>query len=382
MRRTVCDMAMTKLFLKLFRLFLTLAIVFSICPSSYSKSNIEKIHFDKTKVPKGCASCHVGHGRVKTAMLPERKDLFCFICHGYPDTLEKALTDGIVTNNFDQQNIKKEFEKPYRHPVERTGTHKYDEILPEIDPSMPRHVECEDCHHHHYVSKENKMLGLKGTYLNRSKGAITNEYELCFNCHSYSANLPLDQTNKAELFNTANPSFHPVIGPGKNTFVPSLLQPLTSSSQIKCSNCHGNDDPLGPKGPHGSQYNYLLFKSFSKTDGPESVQQYELCYSCHSRVSILNNESFQYHNLHISNEGASCRTCHNPHGSTRNLHLIDFENYSSIRPSKSGRLSYISFGPNAGQCYLNCHDKDHDPEVYPKGSTKPATQPSSSKKKK
>ncbi|NWF98690.1 MAG: cytochrome C [Nitrospirae bacterium] len=347
--------------------------IFSLFSKCYSK-NIDITHFDRTKVPKGCASCHVGHGKPGTAMLPEAKNTFCFMCHGDDNSLEKAKNNGIVSKGFTSKNLRKEFEKPYRHPIEKTGIHTNDEILPEIDSSKPRHVECGDCHHHHFVSKENPFIGIKGTSAQKSKVGITNEYELCFNCHSYSANLPSYQTNKAELFNISNPSYHPVIGPGKNSFVPSLMIPFSSSSQIKCTNCHGNDDPLGPKGPHGSRYIHLLSKNFSSDDRQESIQQYELCYTCHRRESILNNESFTYHNQHISNVGLSCRNCHNPHGSKRFQHLIDFENSLNIRPSSSGKLLYIYFGHGAGQCYLNCHDKDHNPETYPKSLPNPSEQ--------
>jgi len=93
--------------------------------------------------------------------------------------------------------------------------------------------------------------------------------KLCFNCHSYSANLPADQTNKAEIFNISNPSFHPVLTSGRNTDVPSLAPPLTASSLITCTDCHSNDDPAGPKGPHGSSYRYILSKNYTTVDGAE-----------------------------------------------------------------------------------------------------------------
>jgi len=375
-------MAMVKFF-RLSLFIISLSILLTFFSSAHSKSLIEKTHFDKTKVPMGCGSCHIGHGRIRTPMLPERRDQFCFTCHGDSYALDKAQKEGRIAKSVRENNIKKEFEKPSHHPIERNaGLHTYYEILPEIDSSMPRHVSCGDCHHHHFVSKENKMLGIRGTTAQKVKVAASDEYELCFNCHSYSANLPLYQTNKAELFNISSSSFHPVVGPGKNISMTSLIAPLTVSSQIKCTDCHGSDDPTGPRGPHGSQYKYILSKNFSDSDGPENITQYELCYSCHRRNSILNNESFSYHNLHISDVGTSCRTCHNPHGSTKNQHLIDFESASVIGPSTSGRMAYTSMGPNTGQCYLTCHDKDHNPEVYPKGSSKPAAQTSSSKKKK
>jgi hypothetical protein len=302
-------------------------------------------------------------------MLPESKDVFCFRCHGDSMNSEKVKAEGKLAVQTKLSNLQREFEKIYHHPIEKTGIHRYDEVLPENNASMLRHAECGDCHHHHFVKTNNKFAGVIG--LNRegvTVESIKSEYELCFKCHSSSANLPADQINKAELFSVSNPSFHPVVTQGKNNFVPSLILPLTVSSIIKCTNCHNNDDPLGPKGPHGSNYRHLLIKNFTVNDVAESSSEYELCYSCHRRTSILGNESFKYHNIHISVVGTSCRTCHNPHGSSHNPHLIDFSSLS-ISPSSSGRLEFADFGVRSGECYLNCHGKNHNPAVYPSSTS-------------
>jgi hypothetical protein len=305
-------------------------------------------------------------------MLSERKELFCFRCHGHNIYAENAKRAGDIAKDIRTVNIQMEFEKPYHHPIEKTGIHMYGETLPETDPSMPRHSACGDCHHHHYVREGNRIAGVRGTSKDGIKVRIAYEYELCFSCHSYSANLPAYQTNKAEIFNSSNPSFHPVITTGKNTDVPSLVPPLTASSLIKCTDCHNNSDPEGPKGPHGSDYRYILSRNYTTTDGYEGPFQYELCYNCHRRSSILSNESFPLHDLHVSTVGTSCRTCHNPHGSIQYTHLIDF-NRAIVMSSDSGQFGYMDFGIRAGQCALNCHGKDHDPAVYPGEPTVPST---------
>ena len=339
----------------------------------YADSGKERPHGDTTKLLKGCASCHKGHGVYNTPMLSERKEIYCFRCHGHSMYVEQAKRVGDIARDVMTLDIQEEFEKPYHHPIEKIGIHRYGERLPEVDASMPRHSACGDCHHHHFVKEENKMSGIRGTNKDGVKVRITSEYELCFNCHSYSANLPADQTNKAEIFNISNPSFHPIITFGKNTDVPSLVPPLTTSSLIKCTDCHNSEDSAGPKGPHGSTYRYILAKNYTTTDGAEGPFQYELCYSCHRRSSILSDEGFQLHNFHISMVGTSCSTCHNPHGSIQYTHLIDF-NRASVMPSNSGQLGYTDFGSRAGQCSLNCHGKDHDPAVYP--GTVPTYSPS------
>jgi predicted CXXCH cytochrome family protein len=350
-------------YMKKFILFSLVTMLLFSVGTLYSQGFQESAHGNKRNLPKGCGSCHKGHGMSNTAMLPDQKNLFCFRCHGDFDERTNMKQKGFLAKDVDLVNIKQVFAKPYHHPIEDIGIHKYDEILPEMDSAMPRHCECGDCHHHHNVTQTNKTIGITGTSIQGAKVIqISSEYELCLKCHSYSANLPGDQTNKAEQFSLSNPSYHPIIGPGKNHNVPSLIQPASESNTIKCTDCHNNND--GPQGPHGSAYRHILGKNFKQEDGPEGSFEYELCYHCHSRINILSNRSFIFHNLHITIAGTSCRTCHNPHGSVRYTHLIDLDN-TSIRASSSGRLEYIDYGKNAGQCFLTCHDKDHNPASYP-----------------
>jgi hypothetical protein len=276
-----------------------------------------------------------------------------------------AKAEGYIAHNIKVTDIEKEFNKPYRHPIERTGIHKHGETLPERDRAIERHSECVDCHHHHFAAKNNKAAGIRGV---NAQGlavqSITSEYELCFKCHSTSANLPGDEKNKADQLKSSNPSYHPIVAQGKNSDVPSLIFPLNISSLIKCTDCHNNDATSGPQGPHGSSFRYILKKNFTETDGTESPYQYDLCYSCHRRESILANESFFYHDLHVSIVGTSCRTCHNPHGSTQYSHLIDFDSLN-VSPSSKGFTEYKNLGKRSGECYLQCHGKDHNPLSYP-----------------
>ncbi len=347
-------------------LTLSLGLVILMAPGSlYSTSLRESAHGDRTKLPRGCASCHMGHGKYNTPMLSDSKDVFCFKCHGRARNIDKARKKGDLGRETKAMDLQREFEKTYHHPIEKTGIHTYGETLPEIDPSKERHSECADCHHHHYATDKNKVAGMSGTSMRGTKvQEATFEYELCFNCHLNSANLPADQIGKMELFDITNRSFHPVEAPGKNSDVPSLMYPLTATSLIKCTDCHNNDDPRGPKGPHGSKYRYILSRNYSETDGPEGPSQYELCYGCHRRSSLLANESFQYHSLHISAQAISCKTCHDSHGSAHDAHLINFDN-STVRPAKNGRLEYMQLDRRAGRCYLNCHGKEHNPAEYP-----------------
>lgn len=154
-------------------------------------------------------------------------------------------------------------------------------------------------------------------------------------------------------FSSSNPSYHPVETYGKNTFVPSLMGGYSRSSIIKCSNCHGNNDPSGPQGPHGSIYAPILKLMYNRTQGPESPTTYALCYQCHSRTSILNDESFKAHKAHVVYNQISCAQCHDSHGSTMNPSLISFD--KSAFPNSKGELIFTPGVSGRPKCFLSCH---------------------------
>jgi predicted CXXCH cytochrome family protein len=102
---------------KFIYIFLVLFIaVFISTPRIYSKSPDDKPHLSKVFLPRGCASCHRGHGKPNTPMLAERKDIFCFRCHGHSLNIERTVQKGDIAENLKNENIQMEFEKQGRHP--------------------------------------------------------------------------------------------------------------------------------------------------------------------------------------------------------------------------------------------------------------------------
>jgi predicted CXXCH cytochrome family protein len=313
-------------------------------------------HLDRRKNDAGCAGCHAGSGVPGTPLLKKSWDTLCFICHG---TIKKGKKGEALT---DMEEV---FAKQSIHPIFETSKyHLPDEELPEMNPSAPRHVACEDCHRAHLTVPEIPWAGAKGYAKGKQKMKYAiDEYELCYLCHSDSANLPDDQTNKMEDFDSMNPSYHPIEDMGRNPYVPSLVKSLKTTSIIKCSDCHGNNDPLGTKGPHGSDYKPLLIAEYKTDDGPESPKRYELCYLCHDRRSILEDESFNRHKLHIVYQYTACFTCHDSHGSKTNQNLIEF-NLNVVQQSPaSGGPEFVPWGQGMDRCYLLCHNIDHNIET-------------------
>jgi hypothetical protein len=196
------------------------------------------------------------------------------------------------------------------------------------------------------------------------------------------------QTNTRLEFQTSNPSFHPVVGPRNNNDVVSLKPPWRVGSQMRCTDCHNSDEAgrnptvggallgSGSRGPHGSIYSPILIDNYTTADFTlESPQAYALCYRCHDRNSILRDESFPLHNLHITRGRASCAACHDAHGisrtqgnATNHSNLINFD-LSVVRPAGTGgggRILFQDTGQYRGSCTLTCHGVVHVNFTYGK----------------
>lgn len=337
------------------------------------------LHFDRGVVLGGCAACHY-----RSYLKSGGGSTHCLYCHGSPtrrSVRPSSVPFDILPKGVVPTDVEKDLQKNYRHPVlDSPGIHRPYEILPERDPKAPRHAECVDCHNPHHLSRANRFAGIgSGKPAGNFIPEAVEEKEVCYRCHGDSANLPATSTNKRIEFSPENPSFHPVEAEGKNQAVVSLIRPWRERkieqddvSRLTCSSCHGSDDPAGRKGPHGSNVRHILNAPYSTDDlRNESELAYALCYRCHSRQSILANESFRYHSLHVQgknplrSEGTSCSTCHSPHGSTENKYLIRFDR-TVVSPTKEGKLKFVERGNStfSGECWLTCHGVEHSPKSY------------------
>ena len=315
-----------------------------------------------------CEGCHRPHsaGGRRRLMRREAEEDNCLSCH-----------DGSVAKG----NLAAEFRKASSHPLDRTtGVHDPTEDA----RTMQEHVECSDCHDAHQSSGSNSakapflkasMKGVSGlTNTGVPVSAATYEWEVCYKCHAKRdpvreplVDRVIRNNNIAQQFALSNASFHPVEGVGKNQNVPSLLEPLRTTSIIYCTDCHGSDG--NARGPHGSSYRPLLVRNYD-FENPDSTSEsplaYSLCYGCHNRDSILKNRGFRYHRKHLDKK-ASCSACHAPHGVEQNAHLINFDR-KVVFPSKKAKGDkgpiYVEMGFRRGSCTLLCHGKDHDGKRY------------------
>lgn len=327
-----------------------------------------------TVADNGCLSCHRPHsaGGAQRLLHFAEEEKNCLSCH-----------NGLVA----QKNMENEFDRTSGHFVKNyQGVHD----IMEAPGTTEEHVECVDCHNPHIVKAtvgqvqapliREAMRGVSGV---TSEGSIIDraiyEYEVCFKCHGNNpvqvigtTSRQITQTSTLLEFERGNPSYHPVVARGANPNVPSLVAGMDESTMIYCTDCHGSDSSSAANGPHGSRFPFLLAYQYETDDyTQESPYAYELCYRCHDRESILNNDSFSEHKRHIEDQKAPCSVCHDPHGISltqgnpvNNSNLMNFDAGVVLADPDTGRLEFEDMGSFRGQCYLECHGVKHSPRTY------------------
>ncbi len=368
----------------------------------------------------GCLNCHTTHNATTPARLIKgEEENTCYLCH-----------DGSVA----AKNIQAEELKPYNHPVDVTPDPDHDAASVENPLTMKLHAECADCHNPHAVESAPPMVsfnpssptaphttapavnarlkGVKGIDINGGvKASADSQYEVCFKCHGVpgksacgdsrcSTATSFSMTRQDGVYNirekvvSSTPglvSYHPIVSnnPSNNSEVPSLRTdiPLNrTSSLIYCTDCHSGDTSAaaggsGPNGPHGSVYPAMLTQDYAfGSTGFYSSASYRLCFKCHDEGKILSDSSGFPHNRHLRRVRTSCITCHDPHGSARSQHLINFMTGTTaggggmggggmgggaVSPV-GGRAEPVwqDDGVYKGRCYLSCHGKTHNPKTY------------------
>ncbi|MEI6827844.1 MAG: hypothetical protein WCK54_19810 [Desulfuromonadales bacterium] len=373
----------------------------------------------------GCINCHSPHtASIAQYLLKTPTDQSCFIsgCHssgstpGHVDLDSVKIAGGTVQYLWSViqstiflageperrrsergTDLKSVFDgKIYRHPIGKNpGAHDRKERLPMRQP----HVECVDCHNPHLAGGVDVAGGVKRSLKGVSgisaeaaaKPAATNEFEICFKCHSggsagnfvalSKANRVIQDPDQMKRFRASNPSRHPVTVDRRGNGESLLTEFRTSMIRIDCSDCHNSDDSKkagrsGPNGPHASRFEHILMARYempaaggrSQSGCSDYRARYDLCFRCHADTYVMvsgtafANSGVNEHTRHVVDRCIPCAACHDPHGvplqggatTANNSHLINFDrNYAASRAIAQPR--YQSLISGRGSCTVACH---------------------------
>ncbi len=327
-----------------------------------------------------CASCHLLHNpQPRQALLRAEESEVCLSCHdGSVDC------DGEVASHKDLARV---FEKPFRHPVGlwQGALIEEDGVLGFFAGSdQPSVVSCSSCHNPHAAGQPDdpgafgelsgSLRGVAGVSpLGLSRPALS-EAEICLKCHGFTADGPLVTHNPwdigrdvSEDFSLANASSHPVLGPVSGNGSPSLKSDRGGRARgnlptqaiglqtLNCSDCHGNDDPSGPQGPHASNIPGMLRAEWDSNG--QAGRSDPLCMMCHEEAVVLSTQSWRRHSLH-ADAGYSCAACHDPHGSPTMEGLLNLDRRPWIQPV-NGEFLVERIDLHSGNCTLSCHGYVH-----------------------
>lgn len=356
-----------------------------------------------------CFNCHRPH----TAATPKRlikaaEENTCYLCH-----------DGTTAAT----NIEADFLKTYKHPVDITPNPDHDAAIIENPFTATLHAECEDCHNPHAAAGAPPMIsfnpsspsaqhtappfanatiaGVSGIGADgQPKQNVDFQYELCFKCHGLpgrsacgsrrcSTATSLGALRQDGVYNlrdkvySATPSlvsYHPIEtnDPSNNSEVPSLRSniPLNRiDSMIYCTDCHNSDSSPaagggGPTGSHGSIFTGMLTQEYPlNSTAAYSSATYRLCFKCHNQSSLMSDDSGFPHDKHVRGENLACINCHDPHGSQKYPHMINFlteiNGVANVTPiSGEAEPIWVDEGLYKGSCTLSCHGEDHRDENY------------------
>lgn len=371
-----------------------------------------------------CDSCHEQQGRKHAFEYPAEDSELCYSCHDTHDKKNKhpALEEGCTTCHNPHQS-----DTEFMLEADSLGEMCFmchDEDLTSHEWAHPpaEAGECTSCHNPH--ESDNGKLLIKPSpdlcfechtdreqQLEESNSVHAAAVDDCLNCHNphsedreYFIKDDLPQLcfqchGDMEELLASSAVKHGVIEQGKrclNCHNPHASEHdtlLNASSEEICYTCHdqpietskkqltdikalveGSEYPHGPVAdgdcvachdPHASPYYRVLKEQYpSKYYSPFSFENYALCFSCHDKTFILNEQtewltgfrdgSRNLHFLHVNKpeKGRKCTNCHDVHASKGPKHIRE----TSIFGTWEMELMFEKT-ETGGSCDPGCHKR-------------------------
>ena len=431
-------------------------------PAGVSGSSGSSPHGGYTMNTDSCAICHRAHSAPTANLLTAGppQSLLCYLCHNGTGARSDIQAEYAVASSNNPSTA-----SYYQHDESNSALHA-DALDPEFAGVLDRHSECTDCHDPHAAAPGESVQTtggwtVPGSLSGASGVAVTNgapgtqpgytflrpdssgtysqvtlEYQVCFKCHSSYTILPArDPTqpstwtlDKGRELNPANLSYHPIEAAGKNGSSqmaaslsgtsPYKLWSFSTSSTIRCTNCHGapasiaDPSPSPAPGPgtridtHVSSNPGILLGNYRDQllhvrDDSYTALEFQLCYLCHAEAPFTtankdpqSDTNFPLHGLHVAylqGEGVStnqdidaagagagnavCAECHFRIHSTASvddlrtgtLQTGDDAGLAVFAPNvqpNGGTLSWARDGSGSGSCTLTCHGESHGAAQY------------------
>ncbi|RJQ48251.1 MAG: cytochrome C [Nitrospiraceae bacterium] len=319
------------------------------CYSCHEKFKTKK--FTHVPVQDGdCLACHNAHGSEFKFQLKAKGGEMCFTCHDDAIVSGKfvhgpaAVGGCVACHEPHTADYAKNLKAEGPELCYTCHTEKAEIIHKSQFVHKPVSEKCTSCHNPHSASKQ-FMLEAESPALcltcHKDKkdqlasvtvkhGAIDRD-KSCLNCHdAHNSNIaknllmePMDM-----CLNCHNREYKRENGKPVSDMKKWLAENTDYHGPIKqkdCSGCHN---------PHGSTNFRILRYYYPPTFyEPFSVENYNLCFSCHEKTLVLNpettkltnfrNGNMNLHFLHVNKavKGRTCRACHETHASNYPKHI-------------------------------------------------------------
>lgn len=252
----------------------------------------------------GCVACHEPHTADYAKNLKAEGPELCYTCHTEKaEVIHKAQfvhkpVSEKCTSCHNPHAAPKQFMLESESPTLCLGCHK--DKKEQMDAVTYKHgalvtdKSCLNCHDAHNS--------------NIAKNLTQEPMDLCLSCHNREYKRPDGKpVSDIKKWLAENTDYH---GPIR---------------QKDCSGCHN---------PHGSN-NFRILRYFYPPTFYEAfaVENYNLCFSCHEKTLVLNQETTKLtnfrngnvnlHFLHVNKaiKGRTCRACHETHASNFPKHI-------------------------------------------------------------